>query len=105
MGRVLSSGTISITLTASYLLLSLGMNFNDMEFEQCRMFFPVNPSPTKTWPRWAPHAPHWISVLSPSASGTLLTAPSISSSKLGQPHLASNLSSERYRGASHLLQT
>ena len=38
---------------------------------------------------------HVISVRRPSASGVRRTAPAISSSKAGQPHPASNLSSER----------
>jgi len=41
----------------------------------------------------------------PSASTVRFTAPGISSSKLGQPHPASNLSDERYNGAPHCRQT
>ena len=45
-----------------------------------------------------------ISVRRPSASVVRLTAQGISSSKLGQPHPASNLSCERYNGAPHWRQ-
>ena len=68
------------------------------------MFLSVNLSPIKTCPKCAPHALHRISVLLPSASVSLRTAPEISSSKLGHPQCESNLSSDRYKGASHLLQ-
>src|SRR5690606_3744475 len=80
------------------------MNFIDNEFTQCRVFFDVNLSPSNTCPRWASHLAQRISTRRPSASSTRFTAPGISSSKLGQPQCDSNLSFERYNGASHLLQ-
>ena len=72
-----------------------GMKSIEIEFTQCLVFFPVKPSPMKTWPKCAPHLAHWISVRTPSESGRRFTAPEISSSKLGQPQSASNLLSER----------
>ena len=45
----------------------------------------VRPSPVNTWPRCPPQLAQRISVRRPSASGWRLTAPGISSSKLGQP--------------------
>lgn len=72
-----------------------GTNPSESELTQWRVFLGVNPSPVKTWPKWASQRAQTISVRRPSASGVRRTAPGISSSKLGQPHPASNLSSER----------
>ena len=82
-----------------------GTNSSDTELTQWRVFRGVKPSPVKTWPRWPPHRAQVISVRRPSASTVRFTAPGISSSKLGQPHPASNLSDERYNGAPHCRQT
>ena len=71
-----------------------GRNSSETEFTQWRVFLGVKPSFRKTWPRWAPQRAQVISVRTPSASGVRRTAPGISSSKLGQPHPASNLSAE-----------
>ena len=76
----------------------------DKEFTQCRVFLGVNLSPSKTWPKCASQLLQRISTRRPSASSKRLTAPGISSSKLGQPQCDSNLSLERYKGVSHLLQ-
>src|SRR5665647_155564 len=77
----------------------------EIEFTQYRVFFSVKPSPENTCPKCAPQLAHTISVRLPSASVCRITAPGISSSKLGHPQCDSNLSSERYNGALHCLQT
>lgn len=81
-----------------------GTNNIEMEFTQCLVFLLVNPSPRNTWPRCASQLAQTISVRLPSGSGILFTAPLISSSKLGQPQCESNLLSDLYKGALHLLQ-
>ena len=87
------------------ILLSAGTKISEIEFTQCRTLFPVKPSPRKTWPKCAPQLAQSISVRSPSGSGILFTTPGISSSKLGHPQLALNLSFERYSATLHRLQT
>lgn len=77
------------------LFLSSGMKSIEMELTQCRTFLEVKRSPRKTWPKCALQLAQLISIRTPSGSGDLLTAPGISSSKLGHPQPASNLFSER----------
>ena len=93
------------TQTREARLLSAGAKAREIEFTQCRTSFAVKPSARKTCPKWAPQLPQTISVRTPSSSGMRFTAPGISSSKLGQPQLALNLSSERYSAALQRLQT
>src|SRR5690606_38288707 len=81
-----------------------GTNFNEIELTQCLTFFSVKYSPSNTWPRGPLQLAHNISILLPSASSTRSMAPGISSSKLGHPQCASNLSCDLYKGVSHLLQ-
>ncbi len=55
---------------------------------------PVGPGPSgKTWPRWAPHCAHTVSVrIMPwLVSRISRIAPGTASEKLGQPQWASNL--------------
>jgi len=95
----------TISRTVLYNSHSLLTNFIDTEFTQCRTFFGVRYSPSKTWPKCAPQLAQTISTRRPSASGTRFTAPGISSSKLGHPQCDSNFDSEVYKGASQRLQT
>ena len=99
--------TVQLTTHHSYLTnhYSPPTNFIDTEFTQWRVFLGVKYSPSKTWPKCAPQFAQTISTRRPSASFTRLTAPGISSSKLGQPQCDSNLDSEVYKGVSHLLHT
>src|SRR3989338_6461615 len=69
------------------------------------MFLSVKPSPVKICPRCPPQFAQVISVRMPSLSELLCIAPGISSSKLGQPQVDSNLLFESYSGASHCRQT
>src|SRR5690606_849895 len=81
-----------------------GINSSDTEFTQCLVFLSVNLSPKKTCPKCPPQLLQIISVRLPSASGNFVTAPSISSSKLGQPQFDSNLSEDLYKGVLQRLQ-
>src|SRR5690606_10615302 len=83
------------SLRYTFRYFSNGTNYIEMELTQCLVFFVVNPSPKNTCPRCPPQLAHTISVRMPSGSGIRLTAPFISSSKLGHPQCDSNLSSER----------
>ena len=87
------------------ILLPSGTKTREIEFTQCRTLFPVKPSPRKTWPKCAPQLAQSISVRIPSGSGILFKAPGISSSKLGHPQPALNLSFERYSATLQHLQT
>src|SRR5438093_10431902 len=84
--------------------ISLGTNCIDIELTHSRVFFAVKRSPTNSWPKWAPHVAHSISVLLPSGSGTRSTEPAKVSSNAGQPQPASNLLLDENSGALHLLQ-
>src|SRR4051794_39261693 len=76
-----------------------GVKRIESELTQWRVFLRVKPSPIKTWPRWPSQLAQTISVRWPSGSGTRLTAPGISSSKLGQPQPEWNLLWEEYSSA------
>lgn len=72
---------------------------------QCLTFFFVKPSPSKTWPRWEWHWEHKISILRPSASVLVNTAPGKASSNDGQPQPLWNLLSDAKRGCAQPLHS
>jgi hypothetical protein len=93
-----NSSKFTLKLLMCYLgviSFSSGIKSIEIEFTQCRTFFFVKPSPKNTCPKCAPQLAQVISVRTPSASKLRLTAPGISSSKLGHPQSDSNLFSER----------
>ena len=65
---------------------SFGLKIKEMELTQCLIFLSVKCSPSNTCPKCPPQLLQVISILYPSASKVRLTAPFISSSKLGHPH-------------------
>jgi len=85
---------VSVLVFKNKFCYFLALKSKEIELTQWRRFLGVKRSPSKTWPRWPRQFAQTISVREPSGSGTLLIAPKISSSKLGQPQPESNLDSE-----------
>ncbi len=84
--------------------LPAATNRIEAELTQCRVLLSVNPSPSKTWPKWALQRAQSISLQLDMGFGTRVTAPGKFSSNAGQPHCASNFAFDENNGELHRRQ-